>query len=107
VVIQTLQRLELQADIPRASLYVWFTVPGGRPSPTGLPGGRPSPTGLPGGQISIDFAARMLERAHVSLTPGSVFGSGGEGYIRLSLTAPLERVEEAMLRLEKHFVSIL
>lgn len=93
VVIQTLQRLGLQADIPCASLYVWFAVPRGQRWPV------PSK--------SVDFAATILERAHVSLTPGSVFGSGGEGFIRLSLTAPLERVEEAMLRLDKNFVSIL
>jgi LL-diaminopimelate aminotransferase len=86
VVIQTLQYLGLQANIPCASLYVWFAVPPG--------------------QTSIDFAATMLERAHVRLTPGSVFGSGGEGYIRLSLTAPIDRVEEAMLRLQKNFVRI-
>jgi LL-diaminopimelate aminotransferase len=87
VVIQTLHRLGLQADIPCASLYVWFSVPPG--------------------QTSVDFTARMLERAHVSLSPGSVFGSAGEGYIRLSLTAPNERIEEAMLRLEKNSVNIL
>jgi LL-diaminopimelate aminotransferase len=83
VVLQTLQRLGLQAETPRASLYVWFSIPQG--------------------QTSADFAAALLERAHVSLTPGSVFGSEGEGYIRLSITAPTERVEEAMLRLERAF----
>jgi LL-diaminopimelate aminotransferase len=82
-VLQTLQRLGLRANTPRASLYVWFTIPSG--------------------QTSAVFAATCLEKAHVSLTPGSVFGSGGEGYIRLSITAPTERVEEAMLRLERAF----
>jgi len=83
VVLQTLHRLGLQAETPRASLYVWFTIPHG--------------------QTSAAFAAALLERAHISLIPGSVFGSGGEGYIRLSVTAPIERVEEAMLRLESAF----
>ena len=81
VVIQALQRLGIKTSIPNASLYIWFTVPPGH--------------------TSVDFAAALLERAHVSLTPGSVFGSGGEGFIRLSLTAPVEKVEEAMVRLEK------
>jgi LL-diaminopimelate aminotransferase len=85
MVIQTLQRLGLRADIPRASLYVWFAVP----------------------PPCMDFAARLLERAQVSLTPGSVFGSGGEGYLRLSLTAPLARVQEAMLRLEKNIKDLV
>ena len=83
VVVQALRRIGLQTETPRASLYVWFSIPED--------------------QTSATFAASLLERAHVSLTPGSVFGSGGEGYIRLSVTAPIERVEEAMLRLERAF----
>jgi LL-diaminopimelate aminotransferase len=79
--MQALSHLGLHADTPRASLYVWFRVPSG--------------------QTSGAFAARVLEQAHVSLAPGSIFGSNGEGYIRLSVTAPIERVEEAMLRLDK------
>ena len=82
VVIQALQQLEIKTSVPKASLYVWFKVPPGR--------------------TSDDFASALLERAHVSLTPGPVFGSNGEGFIRLSLTAPLEKVEEAMVRLEKY-----
>jgi len=81
VVLRTLQRLGLEAETPRASLYVWFATPAG--------------------QTSAGFASTLLERAHVSLTPGSIFGPGGEGYIRLSVTAPIERVEEAMRRLEE------
>jgi LL-diaminopimelate aminotransferase len=82
VVLQTLHRLGWKADIPHASLYVWFAVPDG--------------------QTSANFTNRLLEQAHVSLTPGSIFGSGGEGYVRLSLTAPTEGVQKAMLRLEKY-----
>jgi len=81
VVIQALQQLEIETSVPKASLYVWFKVP-------------PGHTG-------DDFAAALLEQAHVSLTPGSVFGPGGQGFIRLSLTAPIDKVEEAMLRLGK------
>jgi LL-diaminopimelate aminotransferase len=80
LVLHTLRRLGLPAETPRAGLYVWFA--------------------LPPGQTSAAFAATLLEQAHVSLTPGTVFGSGGEGYMRLSLTAPTERVEEAMERME-------
>jgi LL-diaminopimelate aminotransferase len=42
-----------------------------------------------------------LENTLVSLTPGTVFGPGGEGYVRISITTPLERVQEAMYRLSK------
>jgi len=83
IVMRTLQRLGLRADTPRASLYVWFAIPPG--------------------YTSAGFSAKALEKAQVSFTPGSVFGPGGEGYIRLSVTSPTERVEEAMQRLEKMF----
>jgi len=81
VVIQALQQLEIETSVPKASLYVWFKVP-------------PGHTG-------DDFAAALLEQAHVSITPGSVFEPGEQGFIRLSLTAPIDKVEEAMLRLGK------
>jgi LL-diaminopimelate aminotransferase len=83
VVMNTLRRLGYQANTPRASLYVWFSVPSGH--------------------TSAEFVTGLLEQAYISLAPGSIFGSSGEGYVRLSLTAPLERVEEAMQRLEDAF----
>ncbi len=44
---------------------------------------------------SQHFAAPALEQAGVSLTPGTVFGPGGQGYVRISITAPLERLKQA------------
>ena len=49
----------------------------------------------------MEFAARVLEQAHVVLTPGVGFGPSGEGYIRMSLTVPTERLQEAVDRLKK------
>jgi LL-diaminopimelate aminotransferase len=80
VVIRALHALGLAARVPRASLYVWSPIPEG--------------------WSCMDFAAELLDRAHVSLTPGTVFGAGGEGFVRISLTAPEERLEEAMERLK-------
>ncbi|MBI4003745.1 MAG: LL-diaminopimelate aminotransferase [Candidatus Omnitrophica bacterium] len=66
---------------PAASLYVW--------------------TRVPTKESSMAFAARVLEQAHVVLTPGVGFGPSGEGYIRMSLTVPTERLQEAVNRLSK------
>ena len=41
----------------------------------------------------------LLEQAQISLTPGIIFGAHGEGYLRISLTAPVARIEEAMHRM--------
>ena len=79
VIISTLHSLGLEARIPRGSLYVWSPIPGGR--------------------SSEEFATQLLEEAQVSLTPGTVFGPSGEGYVRISLTAPIERIEAGMQRL--------
>jgi LL-diaminopimelate aminotransferase len=42
----------------------------------------------------------LLEDAGISLTPGDIFGSHGEGYIRISLTVPQGRIDEAMQRMD-------
>ena len=47
------------------------------------------------------FATRILEGSHVVITPGIGFGPAGEGYVRLSLTVPTERLQEAVSRISK------
>jgi len=66
---------------PTASFYVWAKVPAQ--------------------ESSMAFASRLLETAHVVVTPGVGFGPSGEGYVRLSLTLPTERIQEAVDRLSK------
>jgi LL-diaminopimelate aminotransferase len=79
LVIQALRNLGLKVASPRASLYVWCPVPDG--------------------WTSAEFTTAALEQASVSLTPGTFFGKNGEGYVRISLTAPAKRISEAMHRL--------
>jgi LL-diaminopimelate aminotransferase len=55
---------------------------------------------IPDGWNCMDFAVAALEDAGVSLTPGTVFGPGGEGFIRIALTAPWQRIHLAMQRLK-------
>lgn len=82
-VAAALDRLGFHYRLPQASLYVWFAVPAD--------------------YSSSSFCTHVLEQCSVSLTPGSIFGAQGEGYIRLSLTSPLAEIAEAMQRLEKEF----
>ena len=51
------------------------------------------------------FAQRLLEEAGVAVVPGSVFGPGGEGYLRFSFAAKEGEIEEAFDRLERYFGS--
>jgi LL-diaminopimelate aminotransferase len=56
---------------------------------------------VPGGVTSWQFFDRLLGEAHVVGTPGSGFGSAGEGYFRLSAFGFRENVEEAVDRIEQ------
>ena len=48
-----------------------------------------------------DICDRVLYDAHVFLTPGSIFGSEGENYIRISLCCDKETLSKALLRIKK------
>ena len=54
---------------------------------------------IPTEETSSDFAARLLEQAAVVVTPGSAYGSAGEGYVRLALTVSEDRLGEAIDRI--------
>ena len=66
---------------PKATFYVW--------------------TPVPPGYDSISFAGHVLDQVGVNITPGVGFGAHGEGYFRLSVTAPDARLDEALERLRK------
>jgi LL-diaminopimelate aminotransferase len=55
----------------------------------------------PKGVTSADFAARLLTEAHIVATPATGFGAAGEGYVRLTLCAPAERLAEAVSRIAR------
>lgn len=54
---------------------------------------------VPAGQTTQSFTERLLHDAHVVVAPGTAFGAHGEGYVRVSLTAPAERLAEAAHRI--------
>jgi len=50
---------------------------------------------------SEEFAEFLVRKAHVTVVPGSAFGSYGEGYVRISYAAAYKQLEEALNRVEK------
>jgi LL-diaminopimelate aminotransferase len=88
VLIRGLNSLGWQVESPKATFYVWIRVPE-----------KAAAEGLD----SIRFAALLLEKTNIVATPGVGFGESGEGYIRMALTVPKERIEEAIERLKKFF----
>ncbi len=81
VLVPGLKKLGLAVDTPTAAFYVWIAVPKGH--------------------TSTSFTAHLLEKAGLVTTPGNGFGQAGEGYIRMTLTTPKERLAEAVERIRK------
>jgi LL-diaminopimelate aminotransferase len=54
---------------------------------------------LPVGLSSEVFIDHILQKHHIFVAPGTIFGSNGEGYIRFSLCAPKEHIESAIQRI--------
>ena len=50
---------------------------------------------------SVAFAERLLEHAAVVVGPGAAYGPSSDGYVRLSLTVPEERLREALERIAR------
>jgi len=80
VLVKGLQEAGLKATAPKAALYVWFPVPEGR--------------------TSAGFAKELLETVGIVATPGNGFGPTGEGYVRMTLCLPEERLQEAVARIK-------
>ncbi|MFC3041252.1 aminotransferase class I/II-fold pyridoxal phosphate-dependent enzyme [Virgibacillus xinjiangensis] len=76
-----LQEIGIKAEKPRGTLFLWAEVPEGCGSQA--------------------FADMLLEEIGVLVTPGSAFGKEGEGYFRIALTVPVERLNEVIRRWKK------
>jgi LL-diaminopimelate aminotransferase len=77
---EALAAIGLEVDPPQATPYFWV--------------------GVPDGHDSASFTELVLEQAGVVVSPGPSFGPSGEGFVRLSLTVPDARLEEAARRIE-------
>jgi aminotransferase len=53
------------------------------------------------GLSSMEFCKRLLEAQKVAVVPGTAFGPSGEGYIRISYASNLDKIKEAMGRMEE------
>jgi LL-diaminopimelate aminotransferase len=79
MLIEECNALGMRTQVSKAGLYIW--------------------AGVPRGYTSRDFANWLFDKTGVFVTPGSNFGQAGEGYVRISITAPDERIEMALQRM--------
>jgi LL-diaminopimelate aminotransferase len=82
LVVDTLRAIGVDVASPKGTIYVWAPVPDGH--------------------SSTSFAEMVLEEAAVVISPGSMYGRSGEGFFRISLTTPDDRLVEALERMRQH-----
>jgi LL-diaminopimelate aminotransferase len=82
LVVSALREIGVEVPAPKGTIYVWAPVPEGH--------------------TSTSFCELVLEEAAVVISPGSMYGPSGEGFFRIALTAPDERIEEAVERMREH-----
>ena len=80
LVCEALRGIGVDVKPPRSTIYVWA----------------PIPDGFAGSEA---YCEHVLERAAVVLSPGAIYGPAGEGWFRISLTTPDDRLVEAVKRL--------
>jgi LL-diaminopimelate aminotransferase len=81
IMVSGLRRLGYDITPPKATFYLWMPVPQG--------------------YTSVQFTTHLLEQAGIVTVPGIGFGDPGEGYVRMALTVPKARLEEAVARVAK------
>ena len=82
LMVSRMRKMGFEMATPQGAFYVFAKIPAAF------------------GSDDFAFAKRLAKEGRVGLIPGSVFGDGGEGYVRLSYAAADEKIEEAMNRLE-------
>jgi len=82
LVCAALAEIGVSVTPPRGTIYIWAPVPAGFGS-------------------AAAYCEHVLEEAAVVISPGGAYGRGGEGFFRISLTTPDDRLSEAVERLGK------
>jgi LL-diaminopimelate aminotransferase len=80
LVCDALAQAGVQVTKPKGTIYIWAPIPAGFSS-------------------SAAYCEHVLERAAVVISPGGAYGKSGEGFFRISLTTPDDRLLEAVERL--------
>ena len=81
ILVDGLRAAGFECEKPRATFYVWVSVPKGL--------------------NSAEFTARLLDEAGVVITPGNGFGAPGEGYVRFTLCVDKQRLREVTERIRQ------
>ncbi|MBW4700062.1 MAG: LL-diaminopimelate aminotransferase [Aphanocapsa lilacina HA4352-LM1] len=81
IIVEGLRSLGWPLEAPKATLYVWAPIPKSFGS-------------------SVAFVGTLLDKCGIIVAPGNGYGEHGEGFFRIALTVPDERMREAIGRME-------
>ena len=82
LVVEALASAGVEVQAPKGTIYIWAPIPSGYAT-------------------AADYCEHVLEQAAVVISPGGAYGPNGEGFFRISLTTPDDRLEEAVARISK------
>ena len=82
LVCEALAEAGVEVTPPRGTIYVWAPIPDGFKS-------------------AAAYCEHVLEEAAVVISPGGAYGPSGQGFFRISLTTPDDRLVEAMQRIRR------
>src|SRR5436190_6455618 len=85
LVCDALREIGVDVTPPKGTIYIWAPVPQGH--------------------TSESYCELVLEESAVVVSPGGAYGPNGEGFFRISLTLPDERLSEAVERLRSSLAS--
>ncbi|HHW03286.1 MAG TPA: LL-diaminopimelate aminotransferase [Thermoanaerobacterales bacterium] len=83
MMVSALREMGFDVASPKGTFYIWVPVPEG--------------------YTSMSFAEMLVEKAAVVVIPGNAYGEYGEGFFRISLTTPDDRIKEAIKRMKEIF----
>jgi len=81
VAVEGLKKCGIDVESPKGTFYIWAPLPEGV-------------------ENAKEWCFKVLDETSVWMIPGSMYGKYGEGYFRIALTHPADRIKEAMSRLE-------
>ena len=85
VLVDGLRRLGWAVDSPKAGMFLWAKIPEPWRSRCS----------------TMDFAMKLLQEGHVAASPGSGFGTAGEGFLRMSLVENENRLRQAVRQIAR------
>jgi LL-diaminopimelate aminotransferase len=80
LVVEALREIGVDVKPPKGTIYVWAPIPAGFAT-------------------AAEYCEYVLEEAGVVISPGGAYGRSGEGFFRISLTTPDDKLVEAVERL--------